>query len=120
MTSSELKYLLALDGLFDGIHGVKLVDVANVLGVTKVSAFKAVQGLQQSELVARDAKSHVIITEKGNEVIRGIAVTVAHIADYFERFCWIDEKTAHAEAVNAVCALSDETRATLAKVIAGN
>ena len=41
MTSAELKYLIAINKLYDGTKGIKLTDVAAKTGVSKVSVFKA-------------------------------------------------------------------------------
>ena len=67
MTSAELKYLIAISKLYDGTKGIKLTDVADKTGVSKVSVFKAVERLEQEGCIQRDAKNKVIITQYGYE-----------------------------------------------------
>lgn len=117
MTAAELKYLIALDKLYDGIHGVKLVDVARELDVSKVSVHKAMEKLEETGHVARDPTGRVCVTELGNAAVREALVSVYYLADLLEHYCWMNARDAYCEAVNAVCAVSDTARKTVAKVL---
>ncbi len=118
MTPSEYKYLSALDNLYDGIRGVKLTDLANATGVTKVSAHNAAEKLEAVGLLDHAADGKIAITDKGRTAVREVRIAAAYLSDMLEKFCWIDADAAAAEAVNAVCALTDRTRAVVAKTVA--
>jgi Mn-dependent DtxR family transcriptional regulator len=45
MTKAELRYLMAIDMLYDGISGVKLTEIAAEMAVTKVSVYRAMERL---------------------------------------------------------------------------
>ena len=67
MTSSEYRYLLTINGLYNGAAGIRLTAIAAAMEVTKVSVFKAVEKLEQEGLIARDAKNRVIMTQHGKD-----------------------------------------------------
>lgn len=59
MSASMLKYLIAADSLCDGENGVSLTALALKAGVTKVSAYRAVDRLEtDGYLVARKQKEN--------------------------------------------------------------
>ncbi len=118
MTPSEYKYLSALDELYDGIRGVKLTDLANATGVTKVSAHNAAEKLEAAGLLNHAADGKIVITDKGRTAVREVRVAAGCLSDMLEKFCWIDADAAIIESVNAVCALTDRTRAVVAKTVA--
>lgn len=117
MTPAELRYLLTLDKLYDGTHGVKLTDIAKQSGVSKVSTLKAITQLEVQELTARDLQKHIYITEKGAVAVREALDSVEFITDFLEKDCGIDGDKAATEAINAVAALKDDTRAAVARAL---
>ena len=53
MTSAELKYLNAINELYDGTAGIKLTSIATKMNVTKVSVYRAVERLEKHGYIMR-------------------------------------------------------------------
>ena len=67
MTPAELKYLTAINELYDGTVGIKLISIAAKMNVTKVSVYRAVERLENHGYIKRDEKNKVVMTEHGYE-----------------------------------------------------
>lgn len=79
MSASMLKYLIAADSLCDGENGVSLTALALKAGVTKVSAYRAVDRLETDGYLRAKAKRKSCLPKR--------ALTVcAHICARFT-FC---------------------------------
>jgi len=109
MTSSGLSYLMAIDGLFDGEKGVKLTSIAEKMGVTKVSVFRAAKLLEQDGCIQRDEKNKVVITRYGYEQLEKYRVLIAWLSSHLERNCRVSHDTAEHDAMGAICAFSQES-----------
>ncbi len=66
LTASNIRYLLAIKEL-DGANGVRCVDIAEALGVSKPSVHNMMDAFSKMGLVTRDAYSAVSLTEAGRE-----------------------------------------------------
>lgn len=109
MTSSELNYLMAIDRLYSGAKGIKLVSIAERMGVTKVSVFRAAKLLEHDGLIQRDDKNKVVITRYGYEQLEKYRVLIAWLGNHLERNCKVAHETAVRDAMGAVCAFSEES-----------
>lgn len=67
MTASELKYLIALDELYDGKNGVKLTVIAEKTRVSKVSVYRALERLEKDGYVKRTEKKQDRGIRKGRD-----------------------------------------------------
>lgn len=117
MTLSEYKYLLTINGLYDGAAGIRLTAIAAAMEVTKVSVFKAVEKLEQEGLIARDAKNRVIMTQHGKDQLEKYNILIAWLSGHLEKNCRVSADTARRDAAGAVCAFSDESIAALTEFI---
>ena len=61
MSSSMLKYLIAAESLCDDENGVSLTALALKTGVTKVSAYRAVDRLETGGYMVRDGKKKIFL-----------------------------------------------------------
>lgn len=117
MTSSEYRYLLTINGLYNGAAGIRLTAIAAAMEVTKVSVFKAVEKLEQEGLIARDAKNRVIITQHGKDQLEKYNILIDWLSGHLEKNCRVPADTARRDAAGAVCAFSDESIAALTEFI---
>lgn len=67
LTASMQDYIQAVYELSLSNQGVRVSDIAAKLGITKASACVAMKNLQRMELVCRDEKRLVFLTELGME-----------------------------------------------------
>lgn len=118
MTSSELRYLMAINELYDGTKGVKLTDIAARTGVTKVSVFKAAERLEMDGCIKRDAKNKVVMTPRGHEQLKKYGVLIDWLAGHLERNCKVPADIARHDAAGAICAFSGESVDALTDFIA--
>lgn len=109
MSSSMLKYLMAADSLYDGKRGVSLTDLALKTGVTKVSAFRAVDRLETDGYLARDDKKKIILTRKGEENLRVYMREISILRDMFVHICKLPRNTAYHEALKVVGTLNGKS-----------
>ena len=65
MSSSELRYLIAANELAAGGAPVKQKDIAGKLGVTKVSAYNAVERLREKGYIAKTERLVTLRTAAG-------------------------------------------------------
>ncbi len=110
MTAAELKYMIAINQLYDGKAGINLTSIAAQMGVSKVSVYRAVERLEKDGYARRDEKNKVVITEHGYEQFAKYMQLIGWLADHFEKNCLVDDATAREDAIAAVCAISDSTR----------
>lgn len=117
MTSSEYRYLLTINGLYNGAAGIRLTAIAAAMEVTKVSVFKAVEKLELEGLIARDAKNRVIMTQHGKDQLEKYNILIDWLSGHLEKNCRVPADTARRDAAGAVCAFSDESIAALTEFI---
>ena len=117
MTSAELKYLIAIDELYNGERGIKLTDIAQKMSVSKVSVYRAVERLERGGYVERDDKNKVVMTEHGKAQLEEYKVLTGWLACHLEHHCGVSGDIAYKDAIGAVCAMSDESRDGLFKFI---
>lgn len=118
MTSAELKYLMAIDELYDGISGIKLTSIAERMGVTKVSVYRAAERLEKNGYIKRDEKNKLVMTEYGYEQLEKYNVLIGWLSGHLQKNCRVSAEIAHSDAIGAACAFSDESRDALAELIA--
>ena len=117
MTSADLKYLLAINELYDGTKGIKLVAIADIMNVTKVSVHSAVERLEKNGYTRRDDKNKVVLSEYGYEQLREYIAIMNWISEHLQKKGGIPKGIAVEDAIKAVCALSDVSRQVIAKNI---
>lgn len=109
MTASELKYLIAIDELSRENVKVNQSNLATKLCVTKVSAFNAVERLCEKGFIEKN-KRKLDLTEKGISELYDYKLIIEFMMSHLCFHCGISMDTARRDALNATCALSDETK----------
>lgn len=116
MTASELRYLIAIDELCQEHVAVKQSDLAAKLCVSKVSAFHATERLCEKGL-AEKGKRALTLTESGQSLLFDYRAIIEFMASHLSVHCGVPSETAYQDALNATCALSDETRDGIARFL---
>lgn len=106
MSASMLKYLIAADSLCDGENGVSLTALALKAGVTKVSAYRAVDRLETDGYLSRESKKKIVLTKKGVDSLRTYMREVYVLRDALMQICKLPRNVAYHEELKAVGALS--------------
>lgn len=114
MTTAELRYLIATNELYYNQVGVKLTSIAEKMGVTKVSVYRAIERLERSGYVERNEKNKVILTQKGSQILREYMVIVNFVRAHLVCHCGTPEEMAYQDALGVACALSDISRSSIA------
>ena len=117
MTSAELKYLIAINELYDGTAGIKLTAIAARMNVTKVSVYRAVERLERNGYIKRDDKNKVVMTEYGYEQLERYNMLIGWLSGHLCQKCGVSADIAHSDAIGAACAFSEESRTALAEFI---
>ena len=114
MTSAELKYLLAIDALYEGAAGVKLTAIAAKMNVSKVSVYRAAERLERNGYIRRDEKNKVVIDPYGYEQLEKYRILIRWISGHLMEKCGVPADTAYNDAIGAACEFSDESRNAIA------
>ena len=94
MTAAELKYLTAINELYDGTIGIKLTSIAEKMGVTKVSVYRAAERLEKNGYIARDKKNKVIMTEDGYDQLEKYTVLIEWLSGHLQKNCKVSHEIA--------------------------
>ena len=117
MTSAELKYLIAIDELYNDNSGIKLTDIGSKLNVTKVSVYRAAERLERGGYIRRDEKKKITMTELGYSQLAEYMTIIRWLGTHLEFHCNVPKEVAYRDAGGVVCAMSDESRHGLAEFI---
>lgn len=117
MTSAELKYLIAIDELYNGTAGIKLTEIAAKMGITKVSVYKAAVRLENSGYIERDEKNKIIMTDYGYAQLGKYNALIGWLCSHLQMKCGVSADVAYTDAIGAACAFSEESRTALAEFI---
>ena len=90
-------------------EGVRSVDIAQRLGVSKASVNKAVTALKASELVEQSHYGKVMLTERGREVGQAIWYRHRLVRTFLVQELGVDFDRADTEACMMEHALSEDT-----------
>ena len=115
MSAAELRYMIATDSL--GGEGVRLTDIANKMGVTKVSVYRMSERLTEMGFMTRCAQSRIALTEKGKNLLCEYMLCIEFICKKLECACRTPSNVAFYEAVNMICAVGDYSRGALVRCL---
>ncbi len=113
MTSAELKYMIAIEEIYDGINGVKLIDIASKVGVSKVSVYRAVERMEKNGYIERNDKNKVVLTEYGKKELSSYKEIMRFLQNNIKKYCSVSEDVAYSDAMCVACALSNTSREKL-------
>ena len=116
MSSSELKYLIAASELEESGETVRQTNIAEKLGVTKVSAYNAVERLKGKGLIEKNERK-IALTDAGREALCEYMTIIRFISSHLSLHCGTPKEQAYEDALCAACAFSDATRNGVANFI---
>lgn len=116
MSSSELRYLIAANALAEGGAAVKQKDLAGRLGVSKVSAYNAVERLREKGYIAKTERQ-VSLTPEGLQILGEYLTIIRFISMHLSLHCGTAPEQAYDDALSVSCAFSDATRNGVANFI---
>ncbi len=116
MSSSELRYLIAANTLAESGAAVKQKDIAARLGVSKVSAYNAVERLRDKGYIEKTERL-VTLTEEGLRILGEYMTIIGFISTHLSVHCGTSPEQAYEDALNVSCAFSDATRNGVANFI---
>lgn len=93
--------------------GIRSVDVAQDLGVSKASVNKAITTLKEHGLVQQSHYGHIVLTETGNAYARDIFRSHRALKTFLEKCLGVDTRQADDEACAMEHALSYDTQQRL-------
>ncbi len=108
MTAAGFKYLKAVSEL--GACGVKITEISEKTGLSKVSVYRAVSRLEAAGYTERDERNRITITPIGKEQLDNYIGLISWLEVHFATHCGVDSITAREDAIAAVCAVSDGCR----------
>lgn len=109
MTTSELKYLIAIDDLKKEQSEVIMARVAAYLGVARSSCKVAIENLVNQGIILFNGRE-ISFTEEGYKKFLEYNTVVNYLMMHFNNHCKTPLDTARIDAINIVCMISDVTR----------
>ncbi len=79
LTTTNIKYLITINQIYNTEKGVRCTDVANILGVSKPSVHRMVENMKNMGLIDKDRYGEIFFTEIGEEL-------AAKYSRYYEAF----------------------------------
>lgn len=109
MTVSELKYLMAVKE-FAGDGGVaKMAALSRSMNVSKVSVYHGMERLEEKGYITHCGKK-IALTDVGNAILEEYTLLIGFMCNHLALHCGTPSDLAKADAIGAVCALSDVSR----------
>ncbi len=113
MTAAELKYLIALRALREEGGRVRVCDLADKMGVSKVSAYRMCERLKAHGHLRSAEGGALALTVRGEGLLEEYTLCVGFVRDALEKCCHTPANIAAREAVGIVCAVGEGSRAAL-------
>lgn len=86
-TSSQIKYIICIYRLSQNTFGVRNVEIANALKVSKPSVHKMLRSLSEACIISQNALSVVFFTDEGRELAQRYALCYKEIEKIFSESC---------------------------------
>ena len=84
LTTTNIKYLIAINQLYNNQNGVRCTDLANMLGVSKPSVHRMVETMKNTGLIDKDRYGKIFFTQEGQE----LAEKYSSYYDSFSNSLW--------------------------------
>ena len=114
MTYSEFRYLWNVREV-EKDNVARLRDITNIMTVTKVSVFRALERLGKGGYVQKSKDRKIYLTEKGRALLKEYEQAILFLKEKMLQFAGIEENMAEEEAMRIVCVLSDESRGRIVR-----
>ena len=114
----ESIYRLMIEGDVDMSYGIRSVEVAEDLGVSKASVNKALSYLKESGMVEQERYGRVVLTEEGIEYARDVWRRHRTLRRFLTDELGVDPETADEEACVVEHAFSADTMDRLYEYLA--
>ena len=109
MTYSEFRYLWNVREV-EKDNVARLRDITNVMTVTKVSVFRALERLEKGGYVQKNNERKIFLTEKGRVFLEEYEQAIFFLKQKLLAYAGFEDCMAQEEAMRLVCVLSDESR----------
>lgn len=108
LTESTEMYLATIMLLVEENESAKVVEIADLLGVTKPSVSKAMKQLLEDGYIDKELYGHITLTEKGREAAGKVVRKRRLIISYLEQSLGLTREEASRNACRMEHVISDE------------
>lgn len=108
LTSSAIRYLMAIHSLSSGGAPVRSVDVAHALSVTRASVSKTLKLLAADGLIDKAHYGDILLTAKGTQAAERLYSQTTSLHHVLHYHLGLDSDTAIKDALTCVAVLSDQ------------
>jgi len=115
----EEDYLRVMWELFDETTGIKSVDIARKLGVSKASVSEMARKLSEKGLLKIEPYSKILLTSKGKTAAKNLFESHLIIKDFLRKYFKYEESKAVEEAHKLEHAFSEESILLLNEILHG-
>lgn len=108
LTASQINYLITLFRLNSGDTGIRCVDIAKALEITKPSVHTMMKTLSAMMLVRKTKYGNVFLSEDGKNTAEQYNEYYRTVCDYFEKSLCLSQRQAQRSALAVLSELSAE------------
>lgn len=119
LTPSQAHYIKAVFELsYESCDGsVRVVDIADKLGVSKASASLAMSKLEKEKLVRKDERRQVFLTLEGKRIAVSMLDKCTVIRDFLTEVLFVEKEIADADACAIEHVISVDTLCSLCRYV---
>ena len=107
LTGTQMKYLHVIYMVQEDEGGIRSVDIARELGVTKASVCRMIKLLTRLELIFVKKSGNITLTPKGKNVGTEIHEKIIRIYPFFADYLELEEPEALSSTYSFLCGFSD-------------
>lgn len=108
LTESIEMYLATIMLLVEEHESAKVVEIADILGVTKPSVSKAMSQLLEDGYIDKELYGHITLTEKGRQAAEKVVKKRRMIISYLQHSLGLSKEEASKNACRMEHVISDE------------
>jgi len=108
LTGAQMKYLLAVYRSQKDDNGVRSVDIAQELGVSKTSVHKMARLLTNLGFVSKKDRGRIKLTREGKNEVRVMQEKYTQIYAFFTDYLALDEAEALDSTYSFLCGFSEK------------
>lgn len=108
LTESIEMYLATIMLLVEEQESAKVVEIADILGVTKPSVSKAMSQLLEDGYIDKELYGHITLTEKGRQAAEKVVKKRRMIISYLQHSLGLSKEEASKNACRMEHVISDE------------
>lgn len=109
LTSDDIRYFIALEKLLNEFGHIKMVLIANALGVSRPAVTKKMQRFIRMNFIVQEKRNIIALTEDGLAIVQELRRRIDALKTFLHASCCVDESLANQITTSLVANLEEES-----------